>query len=64
MSNEEQNQPLQQPLVSSSLPLEIYVTYDRRDGEVFCAFIDKEQCKREAQESGCGMQTVRLVGKQ
>jgi hypothetical protein len=64
VSNEEQNQPLQQPLVSGSLPLEIYVTYDRSDGEIFCAFIDKEQCKREAEESGCGMQTVRLVGKQ
>jgi hypothetical protein len=50
--------------VGSSLPLEIYVTYDRSDGEIFCAFIDKEQCKREAEECGCGMQTVRLVGKQ
>jgi len=64
MSNEEQNQPLQQPLVSGLLPLEIYVTYDRSDGEILCAFIDKEQCKREAEECGCGMQTVRLVGKQ
>lgn len=50
--------------VSGSLPTEIYLTYDISDGEVFCAFVDKEQCKREAEESGCGMRTVRLVGKQ
>lgn len=47
-----------------SFPSEIHVTYDRSDGEIFCAFIDKEQCKQEAEESGCGMQTVRLIGKQ
>jgi len=64
MSNKEQNQPLQQPLVSGSLQSEIYVTYDKSDGEIFCAFTDKEQCKLEAEESGCGMQTVRLVIKQ
>lgn len=52
------------PCVSGSLPSEIYVTYDKSDGEIFCAFIDKEQCKCEAEESGCGMQTVRLVVKQ
>lgn len=52
------------PCVSGSLPSEIYVTYDKSDGEVFCAFVDKEQCKREAEECGCGMKTVRLVGKQ
>jgi len=51
----------QQPDVSGSLPAEIYVTYDTHDGEVLCAFVDKEQCKREAEECGCGMQTVRLV---
>lgn len=45
-----------------SLPSEIYATYDRCDGEIFCAFVDKEQCKREAEESGCGMKTVQLVG--
>lgn len=50
--------------VGGSLPSEIYLTYDRSDGEVLCAFVDKEQCKREAEECGCGMQTVRLVGKQ
>ena len=44
-----------------SLPSEIYVTYDKNDGEIFCSFVDKEKCKREAEESGCGMQTVRLV---
>ena len=47
--------------VIGSLPAEIYVTYDTHDGEVLCAFVDKEQCKREAEECGCGMQTVRLV---
>jgi hypothetical protein len=51
-TNEAENKPLQQALVSGSLPLEIYVTYDRSDGEIFCAFIDKEQCKREAEECG------------
>ena len=57
----DENQLLQLGIIDS-LPLEIYVTYDEGDGEVFCAFIDKEQCKREAKECGCGMQTVRLVG--
>lgn len=50
--------------VSGSLQSEIYLTYDRCDGEVFCAFDDKEQCEREAKESGCGMQTVILVSNQ
>jgi hypothetical protein len=52
------------PCVRGSLPSEIYLTYDRSDGEVACAFVDKEECEREAMECGCGMQTVRLVGKQ
>ncbi len=43
------------------LPKEIYITYDESDGEVFCAFVSKEQCEAEAKECGCGMQTVRLV---
>jgi len=43
--------------------IEIYLTYDEMDGQVFCAFFDKEQCEREAEECGCGMQTVRLVRK-
>ena len=59
---EKQEQQCATHCVSNSLPSEIYLTYDRSDGEVFCAFVDKEQCKREAEESGCGMQTVRLVG--
>lgn len=46
---------------NNSIPSEIYVTYDENDGEVFCAFTDIEQCKREAEESGCGMQTTRLI---
>ena len=41
--------------------LEIHLTYDKRDGEVFCAFVDKERCEREANESGCGMQSTRLI---
>ena len=47
--------------VSKSLPDEIYATYDKRDGEVFCAFTSKDRCKIEQEESGCGMQTIRLV---
>lgn len=43
---------------------EVYVTYDKSDGEVFCAFISKEQCEKEAKECGCGMQTIRLVAPQ
>ena len=39
---------------------EIYITYDKSDGEILCAFVDKEECEREAEESGCGMQTVIL----
>ena len=62
--NEAPQEALRKTDVSGSLPSEIYLTYDRSDGEVFCAFVDKEQCKREAEESGCGMQTVRLVDKQ
>lgn len=51
-------------LLKERILKEIYVTYDKSDGEIFCAFVDKEQCKREAEESGCGMQSVRLVLKQ
>lgn len=48
--------------VSVSLPSEVYATYDITDGEVFCAFVSKKQCEKEADECGCGMQTIRLVG--
>jgi len=54
---------LQQVHISDSLPSEIYVTYDRNDGEVLCAFVDEKLCEQEADECGCGMQTVRLIGK-
>ncbi len=47
--------------VSKSLPDEIYATYDKRDGEVFCAFTSKDRCEIEQEESGCGMMTIRLV---
>ncbi|AGO48379.1 hypothetical protein Phi10:1_gp038 [Cellulophaga phage phi10:1] len=47
--------------VSKSLPDEIYATYDKKDGEIFCAFTSKDRCEIEKEESGCGMQTVRLV---
>ena len=43
--------------------MKIYATYDTSDGEVLCAFVDKDQCEREAKECGCGMQTIRLVNK-
>lgn len=39
----------------------IYLACDEGDGEVLCAFTDENQCKSEVIESGCGMQTVRLV---
>lgn len=45
----------------NSIPKLIYATFDETDGEIFCAFTDKEQCKKEAEESGCGMQTIRLI---
>jgi hypothetical protein len=64
VSNEAENPALNKGDVSGSLPSEIYLTYDECDGDVFCAFINKEQCKKEAEESGCGMQTVRLIWKQ
>ena len=50
-------------MLNGLLPSEVYVTYDKNDGEVFCAFIDKAQCEFEAKDSGCGMQVVRLIGK-
>lgn len=44
-----------------AFPTEIHATYDTKDGEILCAFVDKEQCEKEAIESGCGMQTFRLI---
>lgn len=40
---------------------EIYITYDKSDGEVFCAFVDKSQCEKEVYETGCGMMPIRLI---
>ncbi len=40
---------------------QIFFTYDRRDGEVFCAFTDKEWAKRDADECGAGMGETRLI---
>lgn len=39
---------------------EIYVTYDESDGEVFCAFDDKERAEFEKNECGCGLQIIIL----
>ena len=44
-----------------NLPPVVYVAYDQIDGEVFCAYIDKDQCERDAKDSGCGVQTVMVV---
>ena len=45
-------------------PTEIYITYDSSDGEVFCAFTDKERCETEANESGCSMKAINLYTNQ
>lgn len=62
LSEEELNQESQYGLnATGQLPSEIYVTYDRKDGEIFCAFVNKLQCENEAEECGCGMQIVRFI---
>ena len=39
---------------------EVSLTHDN-DGDIFCAFVDKLHCIKEAKESGCSMKTVRLI---
>ena len=50
-----------QSVDGSKLPKEIYVTYDKSDGEVFCAYTSKEQCEYDAKDGGCAMQSVILI---
>lgn len=46
--------------VRKSLETDIYVTYDELDGDVYGAFDSEGRCKIEAEESGCGMKTMKL----
>jgi len=45
------------------MEIEIYLVADE-DGEVLCAFTNKEQCITEAEEGCCNMQSVRLVSEE
>lgn len=38
----------------------IYATTDESDGEIFCAFDNKERAELEQKECGCGLQTIKL----
>lgn len=42
------------------LEVNIYMTYDPSDGEVFAAFTDKKRCRKEAIECGTDMQSCML----
>ena len=40
---------------------QIFFTYDKQDGEVFCAFTDEERARKEAEECTAGLGETRLV---
>lgn len=48
------------PIDSVSEPLEIYMTYDRHDGEVLAAFTSKGRCELESEECQTPMQQTNL----
>ena len=47
-------------LHSVSEPLDIFMTYDRLDGEVFAAFTSKNRCELESEECQTPMQQTKL----
>ena len=48
------------PIHSVSEPLDIFMTYDRHDGEVFAAFTSKKRCELESEECQTPMQQTKL----
>lgn len=40
---------------------QIFFTYDKQDGGVFCAFTDEERARKEAEECTAGLGETRLV---
>lgn len=38
----------------------VYVTYDKNDGDIYCAYLDEQKCRKDALDSGCGVKTLNL----
>jgi len=51
---------LRETLLNPTKQDKVYVTYDKDDGDIYCAYLDEEKCKKDALDSGCGVKTLNL----
>jgi len=51
---------LREILLNPTKQDKVYVTYDKNDGDIYCAYLDEQKCRKDALDFGCGVKTLNL----